>query len=193
MMPTIAASTGAAFFPSASPAARPSSTTSTFSSTPAPTPSTASNAVPRGVSSMFSGWTSSSFAPSNLRCFCVETTVPTTRPICIQQSNLQSICNLQSAICNQSAISPKIPVINDPDDAGVDRRFDGMKREACFLAAHEEHVLAHARADRIHGHQRTPCRLPIGRERLDDQQLDPREILVLARRDDVSDHASDLH
>ena len=41
MMPTIAASTGAAFLPSASPAARPSSTTSTFSCTPAPTPSTA--------------------------------------------------------------------------------------------------------------------------------------------------------
>ena len=38
---------------------------------------------PRGVSSRFSGCTSSSFAPSNLRCFCVETTVPTTRAICI--------------------------------------------------------------------------------------------------------------
>ena len=65
MMPTIAASTGAAFRPSASPAARPSSTTSTFSCTPAPTPSTASSAAPRGVSSRFSGCTSSSFAPSN--------------------------------------------------------------------------------------------------------------------------------
>ena len=31
----------------------------------------------------FSGCTSSSFAPSNFRCFCVETTVPMTRAICI--------------------------------------------------------------------------------------------------------------
>src|SRR5262249_33985447 len=51
MMPTIAASTGAALRPSASPAARPSSTMSTFSDTPAPTPSTASSADPRGASS----------------------------------------------------------------------------------------------------------------------------------------------
>src|ERR687897_3536179 len=41
-MPTIAASTGAAFLPIASLAARPSRTMSTFSCTPAPTPSTAS-------------------------------------------------------------------------------------------------------------------------------------------------------
>ena len=34
--------------------------------------STASSAAPRGVSSSVSGCTSSSFAPSNLRCFCVD-------------------------------------------------------------------------------------------------------------------------
>ncbi len=45
-MPTMAASTGAAFLPIASLAERPSSTISTFSCTPAPTPSTASSSRP---------------------------------------------------------------------------------------------------------------------------------------------------
>src|SRR5215510_10195782 len=85
MMPTIAASTGAALRPSASPAARPSSTISTFSVTPAPTESTASSGVPRGLSSSVTGCTSNSFAPSNVGCFCVETTVPITRAICIDE------------------------------------------------------------------------------------------------------------
>ena len=33
----------------------------------------------RGRSSRFNGWTSRSFAPSNLRCFLVETSVPMTQ------------------------------------------------------------------------------------------------------------------
>src|SRR5215217_565982 len=151
MMPTIAASTGAPFLPSASPAARPSSTTSTFSLTPAPTPSTASSAWPRGVSSMFNGCTSISLAPSNLRCFCVETTVPTTLQICTLQLQDCRIAELQegkgegeqaysfdpcwpslSAIlqfCNPSLL-PEVPVIDDANDAGIDRRFGRIKREA---------------------------------------------------------------
>src|SRR4051812_36682604 len=48
MMPIIAASTAAAFFPSASPAALPSITTRTFSPIPAPTESIASSVVPLG-------------------------------------------------------------------------------------------------------------------------------------------------
>src|SRR4030095_13889688 len=83
MMPTMAASTGAPLRPSASPAARPSSTISTFSRTPAPTESMASSGGPRVLSSSVTGCTSNNFAPSNLRCFCVETTVPITRAICI--------------------------------------------------------------------------------------------------------------
>ena len=68
---------------SASPAALPSITISTFSPTPAPTESIASSGMPRGWSSSVSGCTSSSLAPSSLRCFWVETTVPTTRPSCM--------------------------------------------------------------------------------------------------------------
>jgi len=39
--------------------------------------------VRRGESSSDTGCTSRSFAPSNVRCFCVETTVPMTLAICI--------------------------------------------------------------------------------------------------------------
>src|SRR4051812_7914554 len=180
MMPTIAASTGAPFLPSASPAARPSITTSTFSSTPAPTPSIASSALPRGVSSAFRGWTSSNFAPSNLGCFCVATTVPTTRAICMSLRPLRSFAAF--------ALS-QVPVVDDPDDARVDRGLGGIERKAGFPAAHEEHLLADARADGVHRDERPARRLAIGGERLHDEQLDAREALVLPRRDDVADHS----
>src|SRR5260221_2714608 len=71
-MPTMAASTGAAFLPMASLAERPSSTISTFSPTPAPAPSTASSSPPRGLSSSVSGCTSSSLPPSSFGDFLVE-------------------------------------------------------------------------------------------------------------------------
>src|SRR5258706_11231395 len=152
MIPTMAASTGAARRPSASPAARPSSTINTFSCTPAPTPSIASSAVPRGESSAFSGCTSISFAPSNVGCFCVETTVPMTLAICTGRLH--------------------VPVVDDADDGGIDRRFGGMEGKAGFLAANEEHLFADAGADRIDGDERTSCGLPIRRDRLDEHEFD---------------------
>src|SRR6185436_1408129 len=174
MIPTIAASTGAAFLPSASPAARPSSTTSTRSFTPAPTPSIASRAVPRGVSSGLIGCTSRSLAPSNFLCFCVETTVPMTLPICIDPLS-------------------EIPVIDDADDARVDGRLDGIERKARFLAAHEEHFFADAGADRIDGDEGPAGGLALRRERLEDQQLQAHEVFVFSRDDDVPDDSREMH
>src|SRR5437762_5796853 len=113
-IPTMAASTGAAFFPMASLAERPSSTMSTFSPTPAPAPSTASSSPPRGVSSRLSGCTSSSLPPSSLRCFWVETTVPVTRA--------------------KSMTSAQIPVIDDAHDARVGGDPGGAKRESRSLS-----------------------------------------------------------
>src|ERR1700722_13200712 len=157
----IAASTGAAFLPSTSPAARPSSTISTFSRTPAPTPSTASSDAPRGVSSRFSGWTSSSLAPSNVRCFCVATTVPTTLASC-------------------TTVSSNIPVIADADEARINRMLDRMEREAGLLAAHEEDSLADTGAHRIDGHERPSHWLALGAQRLDHEQRDAQEVFILA-------------
>src|ERR1700719_2742543 len=149
----IAASTGAAFLPSTSPAARPSSTISTFSRTPAPTPSTASSDAPRGVPSRFSGWTSSSLAPSNFGCFWVATTVPMTLASC-------------------TAISSDVPVIDDANNARIDRGLDRMERKAGFPAAHEEDILAGAGAHRIDDDEGPSRRLARGGQRLDDEQLD---------------------
>src|SRR5215210_2294671 len=149
MMPTIAASTGAPLRPSASPAARPSRTTSTFSRTPAPTPSTASSAVPRGVSSRFNGCTSSSLAPSNLACFWVDTTVPMTLAICIE-----------------------IPMVDNADDARVDRRLNRVEGEAGFPAADEEDFFADSGAHRIDRDQRPARVLTFGSQRLENQQLE---------------------
>src|SRR5579863_4463158 len=165
----IAASTGAPFLPSTSPAARPSRTISTFSRTPAPTPSTASSDGPRGVSSRFNGWTSSSLAPSNFRCFCVATTVPTTLASC-------------------TTVSSNVPVINDADDTRISRGLDRIERKAGLLAADEEDGLADAGARRIDGDERPSHWLALGGQRLNHEQLDAHEVFVLAGGNEVADH-----
>ena len=96
MMPTTAASTGASLRPSASPAARPSMTIRTFSCTPAPSASTARIAVPRGCRRASAAARASSLAPSNVACFWVATTVPTTRPICMLAVRLKPDTTLRS-------------------------------------------------------------------------------------------------
>jgi hypothetical protein len=40
-----------------------------------------------------------------------------------------------------------IPVIDNADDAGIDRRLGGMEREAGLLAANEEDLFADTRAN----------------------------------------------
>src|SRR5580765_6693027 len=192
MMPMTATSTGAPLRPSASPAARPSSTISTFSCTPAPTESTASSGVPRGVSSSEIGCTSSSFAPSNVRCFCVETTVPMTRAICIYEfTNLRIVGfglameTLQFVNSSIRRFVNNIIVINDADDAGIGRNLDGIEGEARFLAAHEEHGLSHPCSDRIDRHERPSHVRAVSRNRLQDHQLDTRQVVVFPRDDDV--------
>src|SRR5207344_2717353 len=65
--------------------------------------------------------------------------------------------------CNPaiSSVSPKVPMIDDADDAGVDRRFLWKVRKARFLAPHEEDVFAGAGANRIDSDQRLSRRLSI--------------------------------
>src|SRR5205809_697206 len=150
-IPTMAASTGAAFFPMASLAERPSRTMSTFSPTPAPAPSTASSSPPRGVSSRLRGCTSSSLPPSSLRCFCVETTVPTTRA------------------SSMAALSDG-PVIDDAHDARVGRHLSRIERKARLFAADEKHMLAHAGAHRIRGPNHAADGFSSRRDRLHEQQ-----------------------
>jgi hypothetical protein len=78
-------------------------------------------------------------------------------------------------------------MVDDTDDAGVDRRFSGIEREAGLFAADEEHFFADARADRVDRDEGPPCELSLRRERLDEQQLDPDQVLVLPRGDDIAD------
>src|SRR5690349_6146720 len=84
-------------------------------------------------------------------------------------------------------------MVNDADDAGVRRNFGRIKREACFLAANEEYGLADTRTDRVDGDECAAGIRTIRADRLQDQQFDSRERVVLARDDDVSDHLCQLH
>ena len=171
-MPMIAASTGAPLRPSASPAARPSITTSTFSCTPAPTESTASSAVPRGLSSRrqagrAAAWRLRTWGASVWRRRCRRRGRAASDPQITSDRRCRR-CRRRSA-----------------------PRSDGT--ESCFLAAHEEHCFADTGADRIDRDERPAdgdCRR---RQRLQHQQLDAVQVLVLARDDDVADDLGELH
>src|SRR6185312_11787699 len=86
-----------------------------------------------------------------------------------------------------------MPVIDDADDAGVDGGFDGIKGKARFLAAHEEDFLADARADRIDRDQRAAGGLTLRRQRLNDQELQPRQVFVFAGHDNIPDYPCEVH
>src|SRR6266851_3167881 len=82
--------------------------------------------------------------------------------------------------CNSS----DVPVVDDAHDAGVDGWLGGRERKARLFAADEEHFVADERPAR---------RLTLRGQRLDDEQLDRGEPLVLARHHDVTDHSGQLH
>ena len=84
-------------------------------------------------------------------------------------------------------------MVDDPDNAGVDRGFDRIEGKARFLATDEKHFLADAGADGIDGDERASGWLALGREGLDDEQLNPGQVLVFSRDDDVADDFCDLH
>src|SRR5215472_1791343 len=177
----IAASTAAAFLRSASPAAFPSNTTSTFSPTPAPTESIASIVVPRGLSSSVSGCTSISFAPSSLRFFCVATTVPTTRQICMS--------DVRWSMSELFGVHP----IDDADNRSVGWRLGRIEGKRGFAAAHEEYALANAGADRVQRDERLPHRITRHGERLQHEQFHTDEIRVFDRRYDFAHDTRHLH
>ena len=69
-----------------------------------------------------------------------------------------------------------MPLIDDADDAGIGGRFGRQEGERRLLAADEEDVLADAGADGVDCDQRAAGRRPIGRHRLQDEQLVAGEI-----------------
>ena len=146
-IPMIAASTAAAFRPSASPAALPFDDHEHRLADSGSHRVDRQERVPRGWPSGVIGWTSSSLAPSSFRFFRVETTVPTTLAICMRRFGS---CEVR----HREAPTLDIPVIDDAHDRGVGRRLGGIERERRLAAADEEDVLADAGADRIERHQR---------------------------------------
>src|SRR6187399_3568351 len=209
MIPTIAASTGAAFRRRASPAARPSITTSTFSPTPAPTESIVSNGTPRGVPSSASGCTSSNFAPSSLRCFWVETSVPMTRPICmaevsgfggsgfpwfwIQVRRFRVRSSGFWPLTSNLTRFVHVPMVHNSHHAGVNRGRGWEERERCFLPADKEDVFADSGARGVNSHEHAPDRGPIRHHGLQDEEFVSGELHILDGCNDGADDARDVH
>jgi hypothetical protein len=84
-------------------------------------------------------------------------------------------------------------VIDDTHHRRVHRRLGWIKRERCFTAADEEHVLPDTGARRVGGDNCATHCLALVIERLEDEQFEPGERLVLPRRDDIADDPRDLH
>ena len=151
-MPMIAASTAAAFRPSASPAALPSITTSTRSPTPAPTESIAisADAARRALERQ-------RLHEQQLRPF--ELSVLLRRDDGADDAaNLHLSFQLPAPSFEPAGLL-QIPMIDDADDRGVGRRLGGIERKRRFAAADEEHVFADAGADRIERHECAAGRL----------------------------------
>jgi hypothetical protein len=84
-------------------------------------------------------------------------------------------------------------MIDDADDPGIDRRLSGMERKAGFPAPHEEHLFANAGADGIRRDERPADRLMLGRQRLDDEELDADQHAVFAGGDHLANYTGQLH
>src|SRR6187401_1654272 len=109
----------------------------------------------------------------NLACFCVATTVPTTRAICIWLRYVY--------------------LVNDADDTRIGWHFGRVEGKRGFLASHEEHRLPDTCTDRIHRNERSADGAAVWSERLKHHQLDAMQRFVLARGDDVADDLCELH
>ena len=67
-------------------------------------------------------------------------------------------------------------MIDDADDAGIDRRLGRIERKARLLAADEKDFFADTGADRVDGDERPAGRLRDRGQRLDEEQLDAGQV-----------------
>src|SRR5690242_10646950 len=86
-----------------------------------------------------------------------------------------------------------VPAIDDADDTRIQRSLGRQEWKRRFLTAHEKDVLTDARPYRIRGHQLPARGLPVWSHGLEQQQLVTDELRIFDRRDDVAEHARDLH
>src|SRR5262245_34742752 len=148
-MPTMQASVGGSSGRNGKEASRPR-TKKTCSPTPAPTASTATSVRPAGVLSGATGWRTNSLWLASAGSFSVETTSPMTRASCM--------------VCSRGPRGPRLLLlhvyaIDDADDRGIDGTVLQSRRHARGAAAHDEHGLADASIDGVHGDEIVAFRL----------------------------------
>src|SRR6267378_3255260 len=220
--PTMAASTPASPRFRAIIAALPSRTSSTRSPTPASTASMANTAGPRSLPSRSSGWARSSFAPSSFPFFCVETTLPTTRAMTISPSSSGPRCprwpRRWAPRREGTAARPRareagvlagrddrphhpgqehlvlhLDGVDDADDGGIDRAVLEAGGHAGRGSADDEHLVAEAGVDGVHGDHVARLVLAAGVDRAHEQELRAQEALVLPRGHHRADHPREDH
>jgi hypothetical protein len=84
-------------------------------------------------------------------------------------------------------------MIDDPHDARIGGDLDWMEWETRFFTSHKEHGFANTRANRIDSNERSARRFTVGIQGLEQHQLDPVQVFVFHRRDDIADDFGDLH
>jgi hypothetical protein len=92
-----------------------------------------------------------------------------------------------------SAVLRHVPVVDNANDAGVDRRFTGQERKGRFSAPHKKDVLAHARAHCVGRDDGAAGRFPVGRDGLQDEEFVAVKIHVFHRRHDIANDLRKMH
>lgn len=83
--------------------------------------------------------------------------------------------------------------INYPNDRAVGRCFVAFEWKRSLFAATPKDEFANTATDSVESDGRLALWVEIGVERLNDQELSPVKRLILNRRNDITDDASDLH
>jgi hypothetical protein len=72
-----------------------------------------------------------------------------------------------------------VPMVDDTDDAGIDRDLGGQERQRSFTAPDEEHLLAFASAHRVDANDRSPGGPAVRSQRLQYQQRETTKVGIL--------------
>src|SRR5690349_16110533 len=172
-MPTTHASSGDSAGRNGNDASLPR-TKNTCSPTPAPTASAATSVRPTACRSGVTGWRINSLWPTSCKSFMVATTSPSTRAIC-----MFSVLHFD--------------VIDDAHNRGVYRTIFQARRHASGAPADDEHRLAEAGINSVHGNEIAALELSRRIDRTCDEQLVADKPLVLASRDDSAHDLREDH
>src|SRR5712691_6192614 len=152
---------------------------------PAPTESSAMRGRPLSRPLRSSGWTISSFWPSNEGVLMVQTTLPMTRPSCMLLFSRGGEFGLVQRV------EPSL--VHDADDGSVHGAVPALGGVARRAAGNHQHGFAESRVHRVHGNQVAGFINAFWRNRFNDEEFLAFEPRIFPRRNHCADDAGQNH